>query len=423
MLTLHYQMVKACRGTQDILYPDSALWQLIEDTAIKTFSAAGFKEIRTPIFEATELFDRAVGKDSDIVNKEMYSFNDRSERSLTLRPEGTAPIVRAFIEHALDREAKLQKLWYRGPMFRYERPQTGRYRQFHQIGIEAIGAKAPYIDLELIKLGLNFLEELEIKNLKLYINSLGNTASRANYVAALKEFLESLQNDVCEDCQRRFIQNPLRCLDCKVPEDQKLYQDAPKLSDYLDEESQEIWKQTKQGLDELKIQYLIDEKLVRGLDYYSHCVFEFKTDSKELGGQSTVLAGGRYDDLVKILGGTQTPAVGWALGIERLALILKNKKIKEKKLFIISDDSLEALKLADKLRSDLKHISIELDFENSKFKKQLERALKKNFDWVIFYLEDERSSGKLKLKNLKENAETDGLSYEKLIEKVLANAL
>ena len=276
-------MVKAARGTQDILPPFSSLWQKIENTAIKLFGEAGFTEIRTPIFEATELFDRAVGEDSDIVNKEMYTFKDRSDRSLTLRPEGTASIVRAYIEHALDREGRPQKLWYRGPMFRYEHPQTGRYRQFHQIGIEAIGAKAPYIDLELIKLGQKFLEELGLKNLTLYINSLGNSNSREQYISALKDFLEGMQEDVCEDCKRRFTQNPLRCLDCKVPEDQKLYQDAPRISDYLDEESTEIWTKTQDGLKELGVNFKIDTNLVRGLDYYSHCVFEFKTDAKELG--------------------------------------------------------------------------------------------------------------------------------------------
>lgn len=407
-------MVKAARGTQDILPPDSLLWQRIENTAIELFGKAGFHEIRTPIFESTELFDRAVGEDSDIVNKEMYTFHDRSDRSLTLRPEGTASIVRSFIEHSLDREGKPQKLWYRGPMFRYERPQTGRYRQFHQIGIEAIGAKAPYIDLELIKLGQKFLEELGLKDLTLYINSLGNSQSRENYINALREFLESIQDNVCEDCQRRFKQNPLRCLDCKVPEDQKLYQDAPIISEYLDEESQEIWNKTQEGLKELGVNYEVDPKLVRGLDYYSHCVFEFKTDSKELGTQSTVLAGGRYDKLVKSLGGPEAPAVGWALGIERLALLLKETEVTEKKVFILSDNPLEAIKLAENLRKDLKY-SVELDYENAKFKKQLERALKKGFDWVIFYLEDERKSGLFKLKNLRENTEKEGLSYDELI--------
>jgi histidyl-tRNA synthetase len=410
-------MIKSPRGTQDILHPDSDLWQKIEDCAIKLFSQAGFKEIRTPIFEATELFDRAVGEDSDIVNKEMYSFNDRSDRSLTLRPEGTASIARAYIEHALDREGKPQKLWYRGPMFRYERPQTGRYRQFHQIGIEAIGAKAPYIDIELIQLGKQFLHELGLNDITLYINSLGNQESRTNYINALKSFLEELQDSVCEDCQRRFRQNPLRCLDCKVPGDQALYKDAPIISTYLDEDSKSIWQETLAALNKLGIKYLIDNNLVRGLDYYSHCVFEFKTDSKELGAQSTVLAGGRYDNLVKTLNGPDSPAVGWALGIERLALLIPEKQITTKKVFIISDDPLGAIELAKKLRED-SGLCIELDYENSKFKKQLEKALKKNFEWAIFYLENERQTGSFKLKNLKENLEYSGLNYQELLRKL-----
>jgi histidyl-tRNA synthetase len=410
-------MIKSPRGTQDILHPDSELWQRIESYAIKIFSKAGFKEIRTPIFESTELFDRAVGEDSDIVNKEMYTFNDRSDRSLTLRPEGTASIVRAYIEHAMDREGKPQKLWYRGPMFRYERPQTGRYRQFHQIGIEAIGAKAPYIDIELIQLGKQFLEELGLKDIKLYINSLGNQASRANYISALKSFLEDLQDSVCEDCQRRFQQNPLRCLDCKIPSDQELYKDAPKISSFLDEESKSIWDETLTALDQLGIEYLVDDNLVRGLDYYSHCVFEFKTQAKELGTQSTVLAGGRYDNLIKTLNGPDSPAVGWALGIERLALLIPEEETKTKKVFIISDDTLKAIELAKQLRTDSDYC-IELDYENSKFKKQLEKAVKKNFDLVIFYLENERQLGKFKLKNLKENQEYSELSYQELLKKL-----
>jgi histidyl-tRNA synthetase len=410
-------MVKAARGTQDIYGKDSALWQKIENTAIELFSKAGFSELRTPIFESSDLFNRAVGESSDIVNKEMYTFNDRSDRSLTLRPEGTAGIVRAFIENAFDREGLPAKVWYRGPMFRYERPQTGRYRQFHQIGIEAIGTKAPYSDLELIKLGVNFMEELGLKDLTLHINSLGNSASRENYIIALKKFLHENLDHVCEDCQRRYEQNPLRCLDCKVPADQKIYEAAPLICDYLDEESQDIWQKTKEGLQELGINFKHDEKLVRGLDYYNHVVFELKTNSDILAGQNTVLAGGRYDKLVSTLGGGEHAAVGWALGIERIAALIKDES-QEKKLFIISDHPLEAIKLADKLRKDTNSLSIELAYDNSKFKKQLEKAIKKDFTWALFYLSEERESGLFKLKNLKENKEYDKLDYSKVLEHV-----
>lgn len=408
-------MVKAARGTQDIYGKDSALWQKIENTAIEIFSKAGFSELRTPIFESSELFNRAVGESSDIVNKEMYTFTDRSDRSLTLRPEGTAGIVRAFIENAFDREGLPAKLWYRGPMFRYERPQTGRYRQFHQIGIEAIGTKAPYADLEVIKLGVNFMKELGLKDLTLHINSLGNSASRENYITALKKFLNENLENLCEDCQRRYEQNPLRCLDCKVSGCQTIYKNAPSISDYLDEESQEIWQKTQDGLKELDIAFKHDEKLVRGLDYYTHVVFELKANSDILAGQNTVLAGGRYDKLVSNLGGGEHAAVGWALGIERIAALIK-EEIPEEKLFIISDDPLEAIKLADKLRHDTKDLAIELAYDNSKFKKQLEKAIKRGFKWALFYLSQERESGLFKLKNLTQNKEYDKLDYTKVLE-------
>ena len=414
-----HMKIAAPRGTQDILVERSAVWQRIEAEAMKIFRSAGFSEIRTPIFEATELFDRAVGEDSDIVNKEMYTFKDRSDRSLTLRPEATASIARAFIENSLDREGKPQKLWYRGPMFRYERPQTGRYRQFHQIGIEALGAKAPYIDLEIIQLGISLLESLGLNDLTLYINSIGNKASRQNYITALKEFLSTLQDQVCDDCKRRFAQNPLRCLDCKIPGDQELYKNAPIIHDYFDEESKEIWAQMQTGLDGLGIKYIVDPKLVRGLDYYSHCVFEVKSNAVELAAQNTVLAGGRYDNLVETLGGASTPAVGWALGIERLAQIIKEPEIRYVSAYIISDASTEAQKLAQQLRISTKYqVVIEYDYENSKFKKQLERALKKSSDWIIFYMGDERLSGKFKIKNLKQEQEISNLSYEELVKKL-----
>ncbi len=411
--------IAAPRGTQDILPNRSNVWQRIESEAIKIFSSAGFSEIRTPIFEASELFNRAVGEDSDIVNKEMYTFLDRSDRSLTLRPEATASIARAFIENNLDREGKPQKLWYRGPMFRYERPQTGRYRQFHQIGIEALGAQAPYIDLEIIGLGIDLLKNLGLNDLTLFINSLGNNASRQAYISALKEFLSKLQDQVCEDCKRRFTQNPLRCLDCKIPEDQKLYSKAPVIHDYFDEESKAIWSAIQTGLNELGIKYIVDPKLVRGLDYYSHCVFEVKSSSAALGTQSTVLAGGRYDNLVETLGGNSTPAVGWALGIERLAELIGQSEITNISTYIISDSSAEAQKLAHRLRIETKHnIVIEYDYENSKFKKQLERAVKKACDWVVFYMNDERQSGKFKIKNLKQEKEFSDLSYNELVDKL-----
>jgi histidyl-tRNA synthetase len=400
--------IQAPRGTHDVILDESGFWQFIEHKARVAFNASGFKEIRTPIFEATELFSRAVGEDSDIVNKEMYTFLDRGERSMTLRPEGTAGVARSYIEHNLDRNQKPIKLWYQGPMFRYERPQTGRYRQFHQIGAEALGSDGPYIDLEMINLGIKFLSSLGLENLTLYINSIGNKNSRTNYTNALKDFLNGLADQVCEDCKRRMSQNPLRCLDCKVPADQDLYKNAPVIHEFFDEESSAIWQKILSGLKTLEINFVVDPKLVRGLDYYNHCVFEIKTSSTKLAGQSTVLAGGRYDNLVSYLGGAPTPACGWACGQERIVELLKEKGFeteKSPKLFIISDDGLPALTLANQLRDLIPELTVEIDYELSKFKKQLEKALKRNCDWIIFFMTDERDSGKIKLKNTKTTQE------------------
>ncbi|MFM7458217.1 MAG: histidine--tRNA ligase [bacterium] len=403
------------RGTKDILPSESALWQFIEAKAIETFSLAGFEEIRTPIFEHTQLFSRAVGESSDIVNKEMYTFADRSDRSITLRPEGTAGVARAFIEHNLDRGSRPQKLWYRGPMFRYERPQTGRYRQFYQIGMEAIGLEAPFIDLEVIKLAYNFLQELGIENLTLAINSIGSGASREAYRQQLLAFLSEYQDDICDDCKRRMQQNPLRVLDCKVPEDQAIYKNAPLIYDSFDEDSKQIFEQMKTGLEALGISYTIDSSLVRGLDYYSHCVFEFKTDDKGLGQQSTVLAGGRYDNLISELGGGTSPAVGWALGMERIAYLLEAKKFPEtKRVYIISDSAIEASKLAHRLRSDAK-VLVEYDFEEAKVAKQMNKALKRNASHGIFYLEDERKSGGYLVKDFQAKTELKVNSYAELL--------
>jgi len=419
------EKLKAPRGTQDIFAANAAVFQRIEFAALETFAAAGYSEIRTPIFESTSLFKRAVGESSDIVNKEMYSFEDRSDRPMTLRPEGTASVVRAFIEHSLDRGPKPSKLWYRGPMFRYERPQTGRYRQFHQIGIECLGSKSIATDLEVIQLAAQLLSKLELPNLTLHINSLGNAGSRLLYRDALKVFLESHRDAVCEDCQQRYESNPLRALDCKVPADQEIYADAPSITDYLDEESQKIWDNIRKQVKELDCKVIEDPRLVRGLDYYNHVVFEFKTEDPALGQQSTVLAGGRYDGLVKSLGGPETAACGWALGIERLATLIQKQNTEQEyrdAIYIICDDVIEAQKLASQLRCELNSntcmpVAVEYDFESAKIGKQIEKASKKKSRFALFYLEDERTSGKVKIKNLEtgEEQETELAKIKDLI--------
>ncbi len=411
-------LIKAPRGTQDIFYPAITLWQRIEELALQVFQQAGFTEMRTPVFEATELFARAVGDDSDIVNKEMYTFHDRSDRSLTLRPEATASIVRSFIENGLQQTPKPQRFWYRGPMFRYERPQTGRYRQFHQIGLEAFGVSSTSIDVEVVTLALELFDRLGLTDITLCVNSIGNQASRSAYIAALKEFLAGHLTSVCTDCQRRFNENPLRMLDCKVVADQELYKQAPVIYDYFDEESLHIWSSLKNQLTSLGIKFQEDSRLVRGLDYYNHLVFEIKTHDPELGAQSTICGGGRYDALVAELGGNATPAVGFAIGEERLVHLLSKKAEVNNKfgIYIIGEDVLANQKLALGLRRDLSLIKVEYDYDGAKFKKQLEKALKTGSKWVIFYMEAERASNKFKIKNLETAQEFEGLSYDELLQ-------
>jgi histidyl-tRNA synthetase len=281
--------------------------------------------------------------------------------------------------------------------------------------MEAIGLEAPFIDLEVIKLAYNFLQELGIENLTLAINSIGSAASREAYRQQLLAFLSEYQEDVCDDCKRRMQQNPLRVLDCKVPEDQAIYKNAPLIQDSFDEESKQIFMQMKAGLEALEISYTIDSSLVRGLDYYSHCVFEFKTDDKGLGQQSTVLAGGRYDNLISELGGVSSPAVGWALGMERIAYLLEAKKFPEtKRIYIISDSAIEASKLAHRLRFDAK-VLVEYDFEEAKVAKQMNKALKRNASHGIFYLEDERKSGSYLVKDFQAKTELSVTSYTELL--------
>ncbi len=364
------------RGTYDLLPPESIKWALIEDKARKLMASAGFSEIRTPIFESTEIFARAAGESSDIVNKEMYTFDDRSGRSITLRPEGTAGVVRAFLSNGMDRLPKPVKLWYLGPMFRYERSQTGRFRQFTQLGLEVYGSASVECEFEGIVLAWQFFTDLGLKGLVLEINSVGDAESRAHYSEALRQFLDKHQSDICPDCQRRTQTNPLRVLDCKVPADQKLYEAAPKLPEYLNEASQEHLKRLISLLDFSKIPYKLNESLVRGLDYYTKTVFEIKTTDERLGTQSTVCAGGRYDALVSEFGGPQTPAFGWALGMERLAMLLPKDLIDEAFDCFVIYPSREAFPEAFKLVSEIRKLGLSatLDYEGKTKGKQFEIA-------------------------------------------------
>lgn len=368
--------IQASRGTRDILPAEIGDWQRVELVAREILTKAAYQEIRTPIFEQTELFERGIGEATDVVGKEMYTFQDRGERSITLRPEGTAGVVRALIEHGLTAQGGVQRLWYTGPMFRYERPQAGRQRQFHQLGVEVLGSPSPRADAEAIAIATDLLQTLGLKNLHLNLNSIGSPSDRQRYRAALIEYLTPFKADLDQDSQDRLTRNPLRILDSKDQQTQAILQNAPSILDQLSSESQARFEQVKHLLTELGISYEINDRLVRGLDYYTHTVFEIQSD--DLGAQATVCAGGRYDGLVAELGGPETPAVGWAIGLERLILLLQKLQPTPAAMvdfYLVSrgeQAEIQALVLAEKLRHQ--GFTAELDLSGSAFGKQFKRA-------------------------------------------------
>ncbi|HIU93412.1 MAG TPA: histidine--tRNA ligase [Candidatus Limenecus avicola] len=390
--------MQAQKGTKDILPDEVSNWQKMESIAQNVFSKANFKEIRTPIFEATELFARGVGDSTDIVNKEMYTF-EKSERSLTLRPENTAGVVRAYIEHGFSRLPQPVKLWYKGPMFRYERPQAGRQRQFHQVGVEMFGTKEPSADAEVINLAVKYLNELGLDNLDIEINSLGCPECRKNYRAAIKEVLKPYLKDLCEDCNFRYEKNPLRILDCKVDSCKAIFEkeEIQKviLGDFICDECKEHFEKVKEYLTALQIPYTVNKLLVRGLDYYNRTVFEIK--SNNLGSQNAVCGGGRYDSLVETLGGVQTPAVGWAMGMERLNSLISKPENERLDVFVVAENMKETFKIIEELRNA--GFSAEFDYANRKFKKQLDKAAK-SAKYALILMDDEINSGTVTLKNL-----------------------
>jgi histidyl-tRNA synthetase len=369
-------MIQALRGTRDILPEEVGYWQFIEATVRKILGRAVYQEIRAPIFEQTALFERGIGEATDVVGKEMYTFSSRGDRSITLRPEGTAGVVRAYIQNKLHAQGGVQRLWYTGPMFRYERPQAGRQRQFHQVGLELLGCDAPRADAEVIVLATDILQTLGLKNLELDINSVGNGEDRANYRQALVSYLEPYKNDLDEDSKDRLTRNPLRILDSKDPKTQEIARNAPKITEHLSAESKKHFDTVLQLISDLDIKYQINHCLVRGLDYYTHTAFEIK--SADLGAQATVCGGGRYDGLVQELGGPETQAVGWAIGMERLVLLLQqinSRPVKSPDFYIVSRGEAaetQGLLLAQKLRN--LDLSVELDLSGSAFGKQFKRA-------------------------------------------------
>ena len=391
-------IIKVQKGTKDILPPEMPLWHFMETKANEVFTKFGAKEIRTPIFEATELFARGVGDTTDIVNKEMYTF-EKSERSLTLRPENTAGVVRSFIENGMHRLAAPVKLWYKGPMFRYERPQAGRQRQFHQVGVEVFGIKQATADAEVILMAVNYLKALGLNDLSVELNSLGCPECREEFKKKLKSVIKPYLSELCPDCQARYEKNPLRLLDCKVEECKEIYA-KPEIqeviqSDFICEDCASHFNELKGYLDALNINYSINKLLVRGLDYYNRTVFEIK--SNNLGSQNAVCGGGRYDSLVRNLGGEDTPAIGFAMGMERLASLIGQKEDEKLNAYIVCNNPLEAIKLTEEMREA--GVTCEFDLTNKKFVKQLEKA-SKLAKFALILGEDEIASGKVTIKNL-----------------------
>lgn len=398
------------RGTKDIL-PDTIYEWIYLEKKIRTLCGLyGFSEIRTPMFEHTELFMRGIGETTDVVEKEMYTFDDRGGRSITLRPENTASAVRAYLQNKLYADNNLTKLFYIGSMFRYDKPQAGRYREFHQFGVEAIGESNPLIDAEVISLGARLLRELGLKDISLKINSVGCPVCRPAYREKLQEFFKPKFDELCEDCQSRFSRNPLRILDCKNPHCKELSEGAPAITDCLCEECGSHFEQLQQSLTNLGIEYIIDSRLVRGLDYYTKTAFEFKY--LPLGAQSAILGGGRYDGLIEECGGRPTPAVGFATGIERVLLALETQNLLPKQnascdVFVIAlgeKAGQEGFKLLAALRE--KNLSARMDFAGRSMKAQMKQANKHGAKFAIIIGDDELANENVILRNMEDSKQT-----------------
>lgn len=403
--------IQSIKGMVDLLPEQTSVWQYVEMTVAELFARYGYKEIRFPILEQTELFKRSIGEVTDIVEKEMYTFEDRNGLSVTLRPEGTASCVRACEQHGLLYN-QTQKLWYTGPMFRYERPQKGRQRQFHQFGVEAFGMQGPDIDAELLMMSARLWRELGITEaVSLQINSLGTLAARENFKTDLVAFLKARESQLDPDSQRRLSSNPLRILDSKDPNTQALLTDAPSLADYISDDSRQHFENLLALLDAANISYEINPRLVRGLDYYSNTVFEWVTD--RLGAQGAVCAGGRYDGLVEQLGGKPTPAVGWGMGIERLVLLLEEMQVIPEEVKIdtdlyiaaVGDVQVDAMRLSETLRQDLPFLRVSTNMGGGSFKSQLKKADRSGAAVALILGEDEIRNGVVSIKPLRSDQE------------------
>ena len=408
-------MIAKPKGTYDVLPEESSKWQNLESTIRKVCKLFNYKEIRTPIFESYEVFHRNQNDTSDMVTKETYDFKDRSDRGMTLRPEGTAGVARSYVENKLYVSTLTQKLFYMGPMFRYERPQKGRYRQFMQFGVEALGSDSPLIDAEVIALGHTLIRALGLKDIVVKINSLGDEESRTSYKKVLIDYFSQYKDELCYDCLNRLEKNPLRILDCKVDRDKEFFKKAPKINNYLNEYSKNRFNQVLDQLNQLDMKYVVDDNLVRGLDYYSHTVFELEANVPEFGAANVIGAGGRYDSLISDLGGPQTPGVGMAFGLDRLILATDyagknlNPEVKLHAYLIALGDN--AKKYANKLLNDFRILGLtcDMDYLNGSLKNQFKKADLNNSMYTLILGDNELNEGKI---NVKDNKTDEQISID-----------
>lgn len=413
--------LNAPRGTNDILPPLSLRWQYVEDRIKSILSKYNYDQIRTPVFEYTELFQRGIGEVTDIVEKEMYTFNDKGGRSITLRPEGTASVVRSFMENKIYGQAQPTKYYYLGPMFRYERPQAGRFRQFHQLGVEVFGTNDPALDAEVIGLGLNILTELGLEELELYINSIGCPSCRKKYIKVLKEYLQDFRDELCDNCVNRFEKNPLRVLDCKENSCTRIVAGAPDIIDYLCQDCKNHFQEVQDYLNLLDISYNVDTTLVRGLDYYTNTAFVIKHSG--LGAQSEVLGGGRYNGLAEEIGDRSVPGIGFAMGLERLMLILDKQEVDlpvetgvDLYITTIGDRAKKtAFKYIYQLRNE--GFKTEIDYLDRSVKGQMKSADRMNANYTIILGDNELDSGQATIRDMKTGKQQE-IELNKLVQKM-----
>lgn len=418
------KFIQSIRGMHDVLPDDSHRWQAFEAVIRQLMASYGYKEIRMPLVESTDLFCRSIGEVTDIVEKEMYTFEDRNGDKLTLRPEGTASCVRAGIQHGLLHN-QVQRLWYNGPMFRHERPQKGRYRQFHQFGAEVYGIETPDIDAELILIGARLWRQLGLKDIRLELNTLGSNEARVQYKQVLVDYLNQHHDELDEDSLRRLKSNPLRILDSKNPKMKEMLDNAPALADHLDEESRQQFAKLKASLEAAGIEYTVNPRLVRGLDYYCKTVFEWITD--ELGAQGTICAGGRYDGLVEQLGGKSTPAIGFALGMERILALLEAQQEQPAGTidiyFVLLGEvcEIKGLQLAEEIRDRLPDVKMITHCGAGSIKSQMKKADKSGADIALIIAEDELNNGQVTVKYLREKKEQVSVGFDSLIDFIAKN--